>query len=135
MRALRWAPALLAVAPLWAQSRDDAPSADAITLTHFAVQQGDATPERVAAVLAHEGSHVADARVGGQPTAAAELRARQSELVTAATELEARKAELEACSRLFGPGVQPNRGCADAAALLATDDAGALARLKEAGYR
>lgn len=43
MRALRWAPALLAVAPLWAQSRDDAPSADTITLTHFAVQQGDAT--------------------------------------------------------------------------------------------
>ena len=43
MRALRWAPALLAVAPLWAQSRDDAPSADAITLTHFAVEQGDAT--------------------------------------------------------------------------------------------
>ncbi len=43
MRALRWAPALLAVAPLWAQSRDDAPSADAITLTHFAAEQGDAT--------------------------------------------------------------------------------------------
>lgn len=43
MRALRWAPALLAVAPLWAQSRDDAPSADAITLTHFAVEEGDAT--------------------------------------------------------------------------------------------
>lgn len=43
MRALRWAPALLAVAPLWAQSRDDAPSADQITLTHFAVPRGDAT--------------------------------------------------------------------------------------------
>ena len=43
MRALRWAPALLAVAPLWAQSRDDAPSADAITLTHFAIARGDAT--------------------------------------------------------------------------------------------
>jgi competence protein ComEC len=43
VRALRWAPALLAVAPLWAQSRDDAPSADAITLTHFAVDRGDAT--------------------------------------------------------------------------------------------
>jgi beta-lactamase superfamily II metal-dependent hydrolase len=43
VRALRWAPALLAVAPLWAQSRDDAPSADAIVLTHFAVEQGDAT--------------------------------------------------------------------------------------------
>jgi competence protein ComEC len=45
VRALRWAPALLAVAPLWAQSRDDAPSpsADSITLTHFAVERGDAT--------------------------------------------------------------------------------------------
>jgi competence protein ComEC len=43
VRALRWAPALLAVAPLWAQSRDDAPSAEGITLTHFAVEQGDAT--------------------------------------------------------------------------------------------
>ena len=43
MRALWWAPALLAVAPLWAQSRDDAPSTDAITLTHFAVNRGDAT--------------------------------------------------------------------------------------------
>jgi hypothetical protein len=104
-------------------------------LVHAKFQQGDATPERVAAVLAHEGSHVADARAGGQPTAADELRARQPELVTAATELEARKAELEACGRLFGPGVQPNRGCADAAALLATDDAAAIRRLKEAGYR
>jgi hypothetical protein len=93
-------------------------------LVHAKFQQGDAAPERVAAVLAHEGSHVAD-----------ELRARQPELVTAASELEARKAELEACGRLFGPGVQPNRGCADAAALLATDDAAAIRRLKEAGYR
>jgi hypothetical protein len=105
-------------------------------LVHAKFQQGDATPERVAAVLAHEGSHVADARVGGgQPTAADELRARQSVQVTAASELEARKAELEACGRLFGPGVQPNRGCADAAALLAEDDAAAIRRLKEAGYR
>jgi hypothetical protein len=87
-------------------------------LVHAKFQQGDATPERVAAVLAHEGSHVADAR---PPTAADELRARQS--------------ELEACGRLFGPGVQPNRGCADAAALLAEDDAAAIRRLKEAGYR
>jgi hypothetical protein len=104
-------------------------------LVHAKFQQGDAVPERVAAVLAHEGSHVADARVGGQPGAADELRARQSELVTAASELEARKAELEACGRLFGAGVQPNRGCADAAALLAEDDAAAIGRLKEAGYR
>ena len=42
---------------------------------------------------------------------------------------------IDACGRLFTGGAQPNRGCADAAALLATDDAGALARLKEAGYR
>ena len=104
-------------------------------LVHAKFQQGDAVPERVAAVLAHEGSHVADARVGGQPGAADELRARQSERVTAASELEARKAELEACGRLFGAGVQPNRGCADAAALLAEDDAAAIGRLKEAGYR
>ena len=104
-------------------------------LVHAKFQQGDAAPERVAAVLAHEGSHVADARVGGQPAAADELRARQVELVTAASELEARKAELEACGRLFGAGVQPNRGCADAAALLAESDAAAIGRLKEAGYR
>jgi hypothetical protein len=87
-------------------------------LIHAKFQEGEVTPERVAAVLAHEGSHVADAR---PPAAADELRARQS--------------ELEACGRLFGPGVQPNRGCADAAALLATDDAAAIRRLEEAGYR
>jgi hypothetical protein len=81
-------------------------------------QQGEAVAERVAVVLVHEGGHVAD---GGPPTAAAELAAR--------------KAELEACGRLFTGGAQASRGCADAAALLATDDAGALARLKEAGYR
>jgi hypothetical protein len=104
-------------------------------LVHAKFQQGDAAPERVAAVLAHEGGHVADALVGGQPAAADELRARQPEPVTAASELEARKSELEACGRLFGPGVQPNRGCADAAALLAEDDAAAIRRLKEAGYR
>jgi hypothetical protein len=71
-------------------------------LVHAKFQQGDAAPERVAAVLAHEGGHVADGR---PPSAADELRARQS--------------ELEACGRLFGAGVQPNRGCADAASLLA----------------
>jgi hypothetical protein len=87
-------------------------------LVHAKFQQGEAAPERVAAVLAHEGAHLAD----GRPP-------------TAAGELEARKAELDACGRLFSADVQPNRGCADAAALLATDDASALARLKEAGYR
>src|SRR4029453_3340528 len=87
-------------------------------LVHAKFQQGDAAPERVAAVLAHQGAHVADGR---PPDAAAEL--------------EARKAELDACGRVFGPGVQPNRGCADAAALLSGDDASALGRLKGAGYR
>jgi hypothetical protein len=87
-------------------------------LVHAKFQRGEAAAERVAAVLAHEGAHVAD---GGPPTAAAELAARS--------------AELEACDRLFSGGVQPNRGCADAAALLSGDDADALRRLKEAGYR
>ena len=100
-------------------------------LVHAKFQQGEAAPERVAAVLAHEGGHVADAR----PPAADELAASTAELVSATSELEARKAELEACGRLFGAGVQPNRGCADAAALLATDAAAAIRRLKEAGYR
>jgi hypothetical protein len=101
-------------------------------LVHAKFQQGGAAAERVAVVLAHEGAHVADGR---PPTAAAELAAGKAELVPAASELEARKAELEACGRLFGGDVQPNRGCADAAALLAGDDAGALQRLREAGYR
>jgi hypothetical protein len=87
-------------------------------MVHAKFQQGGAAAERVAAVLAHEGTHVAD---GGPPTAAAELAARA--------------AELQACQRLFAEGVQPSRGCADAAALLAGDDAGAQARLREAGYR
>jgi len=87
-------------------------------LVHAKFQQGGAAPARVAAVLAHEGAHLAD----GRPP-------------DAAGELAARTAELEACDRLFTGGVQPNRGCADAAALLADDDAGALAKLKEAGYR
>jgi hypothetical protein len=89
-----------------------------LVLVHAKFQQGEAAPERVAVVLAHEGAHLAD---GHPPTAAGEL--------------EARKAELDACGRLFTGGAQPNRGCADAAALLAGDDASALARLKEAGYR
>ena len=80
-------------------------------------QLGGAGPERVAVLLVHEGSHVA----GGRPP-------------TAAAELAARAAELEACGRLLGGQVQPNRGCADAAALLAGDDDTALAKLKEAGY-
>ena len=75
-------------------------------------------PERIAALLVHEGSHVAD---GGPPTAAAELAAR--------------KAELEACGRLFTGDVRPNRGCADAAVLLADDDATVLDELRKAGYR
>ncbi len=75
-------------------------------------------PERIAALLVHEGSHVAD---GGPPTAAAELAAR--------------KGELEACGRLFTGDVRPNRSCADAAALLADDDATALDELRKAGYR
>ena len=100
------------------ESTTDFGPARPTVLVHAKFQQGAAAAERVAVVLVHEGTHVAD---GGPPTAAAEL--------------EARKAELDACGRLFTGGAQPNRGCADAAALLATDDAGALARLKEAGYR
>ena len=100
------------------ESTTDFGSGRPAVLVHAKFQQGEAAPERVAAVLAHEGAHVAD---GGPPDAAAEL--------------EARKAELDACGRVFGPGVQPNRGCADAAALLSGDDASALERLKEAGYR
>ncbi|HEX2159611.1 MAG TPA: hypothetical protein VHS79_21915, partial [Actinomycetes bacterium] len=69
-------------------------------------------------VLAHEGAHVA---AGGPPDAAGELADRT--------------AELEACGRLFTGAAQPNRGCADAAALLSGDDATAVQRLKEAGYR
>jgi hypothetical protein len=87
-------------------------------LVHSKFQQGEAAADRVAVVLAHEGAHVADGR---PPDAAAELAARVG--------------ELEACGRLFTGGAQPNRGCADAAALLAGDDASALERLKEAGYR
>jgi hypothetical protein len=87
-------------------------------LVHAKFQQGEAAADRVAVVLAHEGAHVA---AGGPPGAAGELAARQ--------------AELEACGRLFTGGAQPNRGCADAAALLSEDDATAVQRLKEAGYR
>jgi hypothetical protein len=87
-------------------------------LVHAKFQRGEAAADRVAVVLAHEGAHVAD----GRPP-------------TAAEELAARTAELEACDRLFTGGAQPSRGCADAAALLSGDDASALERLREAGYR
>jgi hypothetical protein len=85
-------------------------------LVHAKFQQGEAAADRIAVVLTHEGAHVA-----GPPDAAGELAARQ--------------AELEACGRLFSGGAQPNRGCADAAALLSEDDATVVRRLKEAGYR
>lgn len=87
-------------------------------MVHSKFQQGEAAADRVAVVLVHEGAHVAD---GGPPDAAGELAART--------------AELDACGRLFTGGAQPNRGCADAAALLSGDDASAIQRLKEAGYR
>jgi hypothetical protein len=87
-------------------------------LVHAKFQRGEAAADRVAVVLAHEGAHVAD----GRPP-------------TAAEELAARTAELEACDRLFTGGAQPSRGCADAAALLSGDDASALERLREAGYK
>jgi hypothetical protein len=87
-------------------------------LVHSKFQQGEAAADRVAVVLAHEGAHVAG---GGPPDAAGELAART--------------AELEACTRLFTGEAQPNRGCADAAALLSGDDATATQKLKEAGYR
>jgi hypothetical protein len=86
-------------------------------LVHSKFQQGGVAADRIAVVLAHEGAHVA---AGGPPDAAGELAART--------------AELEACGRLFSGGAQPNRGCADAAALLSGDDASAIERLKEAGY-
>jgi hypothetical protein len=100
------------------ESTTDFGGARPAVLVHAKFQQGGAAAERVAVVLVHEGTHVADGR---PPTAAAELAAR--------------KAELEACGRLFTGDAQPNRGCADAAALLAGGDAHALQRLKEAGYR
>ena len=78
------------------------------------------TPQRVATVLVHEGTHLAS---GGQPTAA--------------DELEADHSELEACRRLFPPsgGVTPNQDCRDAAELLASSDAAALQELRAGGYR
>jgi len=77
-------------------------------------------PRRVAALLVHEGTHVA----AGRPP-------------TAADELAARKAELQACQRLFPAGgdAQPNHGCRDAAELLAAGDGNALAALRGAGYQ
>jgi hypothetical protein len=87
-------------------------------LVHAKFQEGGAAADRVAVVLAHEGAHVAG---GGPPDAAGELAART--------------AELEACTRLFTGEAQPSRGCADAAALLSSDDATATQKLREAGYR
>lgn len=78
------------------------------------------TPQRVAALLIHEGTHLAAERAP-----------------TASDELAARTAELQACQRLFpaSGGVAPNQGCRDAATLLAAGDADALAALRRAGYR
>jgi hypothetical protein len=76
--------------------------------------------ERVAVLLVHEGSHVAD---GGPPDAAGELAAV--------------RAQADACHRLF-TGQQrlgPNRSCLDGDALLAVGEARALAALRTAGYR
>ncbi len=76
-------------------------------------------PQRVAAVLIHEGAHLAAGRVP-----------------TAADELAADRAELDACRRLFPPGgVAPNQDCRDVAELLATSDATALEELRAGGYR
>jgi hypothetical protein len=78
------------------------------------------TPQRIAALLVHEGTHLAAGRAP-----------------TAADELAARKAELQACQRLFPAEgtAQPSHGCRDAAQLLAAGDADALAALRRAGYR
>jgi hypothetical protein len=78
------------------------------------------TPQRVATVLIHEGSHLA---AGRQPTAA--------------DELEADRSELAACQRLFPPsgGITANQDCRDAAELLSFSDAQALQALRAAGYR
>jgi hypothetical protein len=76
--------------------------------------------ERVAVLLVHEGSHVAD---GGPPDAAGELAAV--------------RAQADACQRLFTGQEQlgPNRSCLDGDALLAAGEARALAALRAAGYR
>jgi hypothetical protein len=73
-------------------------------------------PDRIAVLLAHEGTHLA----AGRPP-------------TAADELAAVRAELDACQRLPA-GTSPNRGCVDAAELLDRDDTAALAALREGGY-
>jgi hypothetical protein len=78
------------------------------------------TPQRVTAVLIHEGTHLA----AGRPP-------------TAEDELAADRAELDACQRLFPPGggVSANQDCRDAAELLSSSDADALRELREGGYR
>jgi hypothetical protein len=83
-------------------------------------------PERVAALLVHEGAHLAG-RPAGSPGWSP----------SAADELAARRTELAACGRLFaGPGAaEANRGCQDARDLLALGEPAALAALRAAGYR
>jgi hypothetical protein len=76
--------------------------------------------ERVAVLLVHEGSHVAD---GGPPDAAGELAAV--------------RAQADACRRLFTgqERLGPNRSCLEGDALLAAGETRALAALRAAGYR
>jgi hypothetical protein len=83
-------------------------------------------PERVAALLVHEGAHLAQ-RPAGAP----------AWLPSAAEELAARRTELAACGRLFASpnAVEANRGCQDASGLLAMGESAALAALRTAGYR
>ena len=73
-------------------------------------------PDRIAVLLVHEGTHLA----AGRPPAAAD-------------ELAAVRAELDACQRL-PVGTSPNRGCVDAAQLLADGEAAALQALRDGGY-
>jgi hypothetical protein len=79
-------------------------------------------PERIAALLIHEGAHLA--AQGAQPP-------------TAEGELAARRTELAACNRLFPAdgGLRPSRGCQDAKALVDLGEVRALAELRAAGYR
>ena len=76
--------------------------------------------ERVAVLLVHEGSHLAD---GGPPDAAGELAAV--------------RAQADACRRLFSgqERLGPNRSCLEGDALLAAGETRALAALRAAGYR
>ncbi len=83
------------------------------------IEYRNARPERIAVLLVHEGTHVAQGR-----------------LPSAADELDARRAEVDACRSAFpAGGVTPNRGCFDAEALLALGHDAAIAELRKAGYR